>query len=244
MTLTTVDSIVRRALMEMGRTIHWYVFALGYALDEIKGLSTSGQMPALKSVVLQVGQFNEVDLPDDYVTYVKVGILNGIYVLPGIENPAIAIHPNINQSGQQIPFPSPATSSTDYPNSTFIEDYEGAYAGGVFNASDGTRRFEFREAIDRGQIQFSTFVAEGTSVVLEYIGYDTGNASSLVHPAFERPIIDYIKWNMNSKSLTESRLLRDEYYLSRRKSYRVMSGLTKELLVEFARKFRSPTIVR
>lgn len=208
MILSTLDTIVRRGLLEQNLPIHYYFEYLVHSSTCIRELSFD-TLKIVNTVSLPVNEYGGVDLPPDFVDDVAVCLPSGIALqpLPHQENiNPIRVH-NSTSGAFQVPGVSSNRSGTD--DSFFwgsagwlwywnVNDF-GEPTGRFFGATGGTQR-GYKVIKERRQIQMS-FDYSGQSIVLQYIsdGQSIDNATQIDTQAIQT-IRAWQEWKFSKNS--------------------------------------------
>lgn len=237
----TIDAVVRSALMTCRQTIHMYVPFLHHALRCTKELKL-GVLQITKSVRLTVDAYGEIDLPTDYVDWVRVGYERGPYVVALGEKRTVNRLAYLDSNGDQQRYPQPYTNIPDrvygwYPVNHY-NDYR-EHTGKFYGSNDSYRGDVFQIIIERGKIHVGREFDEGDTIVLEYVYFDSTSTQSLVSHYAGDCIEKYIvmKWLQHSKTSNqyEIELARRDYYNAYRKLISRMNPITKEMLLRLSR---------
>jgi hypothetical protein len=212
-----------------------------YALRGIREMGFD-LLQRVRSIKLSAGTNNTVDLPDDFVSLVKVGIVgsDGLVHVFG-ENK------NINYS--QAYRTDAAGNSIDSDGDGVFDrvDSKGSVAtGGVFGADDfivfsnyiyqnnigqiyglggGFYEGEYRLNLDQNRIEFSSN-SSVNEIVIEYIA-DEARRSYIYYKIIERK---------SSVPMAEKARARSEYYNERRKANARLKAFSKEEALKTIRK--------
>jgi len=227
--LTTIDIIVRRALLENNLPIHYYCEFLFHAATCLRELNFD-TLQIVNTANLPVGDYGEVNLPDDFVDDITVCVPNGagIFPLPKQDwlNP-IRIHDV--DSGEFVTYP-PTDAGTNGLTTFYglpmgwsyyrnVDSY-GMYTGRRFGAHGGTVQ-GYKVVKERRQIQMTeAFI--GSNVVVQYIsdGQSVDAASQIDYLAFST-IRSYQDWkrsgNANNDNSPEGRAFYNQKRLLRAK---------------------------
>jgi len=234
MIYTTIDIIVRRALLENSYPIHWYSEYLFHASTCLRELNIE-VLRIINTRTLPVNSDGSVDLPDDFQDDVMLSFNAGALLKPIPHRDSInptRVHSattgafeqqptttTLSQGGLYFPF----VGRTWYWN---ISDY-GEPTGRLFG-SDGENPNGYKVIKERGQIQlYGEFT--GGNVVLQYIsdGQSLDNASMVDNMAFAT-VQAYINWkrtpNASNEFSPEGRL----FYNTKRKLRGRMNNLTPD----------------
>lgn len=230
--MITLDSIVRSALIQKNLSMHFYVRFMSWAIDAMRDIELDA-IGGIKSVTLKIDNLAQVKIPSNFVDWVRVGQLNGQYVVNmGVTN-RFSRQLKL-ENGVITPYGKP-------PNSTNLSDFNypfwdtwynehGEALGQVYGGS-GTRDDEFMFIPERGVIQLNSNYKEGDEIVLDYI-YSSQCADSYVHRYAEGAIQAYVeyKYVMHTPRQTvyERNSAREEYYNQVRALYARLNNLTPE----------------
>lgn len=203
-----LDKVVREFLIESGRTEHRYGQALQFGISCLRELEfdVTGS-PTIKN--LTVNDNDTVDLPDDYVNYVRIGYYDiyGRFKQLGV-NEDIGLNRTLTDCGTRgkrtavddtreaddiwIPYPLEYYAE-HYRNGEDIGRYYGA--GGGNNARGG-----FRIDKSYSQIQLENYRG-GDTLVLEYIAdLNKSEGNFDVHPFAVETVKSWIDWKMNASN--------------------------------------------
>lgn len=224
MLISNLDTIVRRGLLEDGLPIHWYSEFLYHGASCIRELSFDS-LQIINAANLPVGDYGEINWPDDYVDDVSVCIpISGeLSALPKQDwITPLRIHDTT--SGAFVPYTT--TPSTDEADNTFF-GFPGAWSyywqvndfgeptGGFYGANGGTRQ-GYKVIRERRQLQLTdNFI--GSNVVLLYIsdGQNADSASQVDVMAFA-VIRAYTEWKRSPNRDNENSPEGRTFYNQRR----------------------------
>ena len=242
--MVSLNSIVRRELFHKQLPIHWYVDFMSSAVHCARELHLDS-LRQVKTVEIDLNSYKAIELPSDFIDWVKVGYKRGQYVIPISQNVNLNMDYNFETGEDEIPFPTVgvevpfATDYGDYPNiNSNGEDTGGEYGYQV--VKDG-----FVYVRERGEIQFDS-ATQLTSVVLVYIS--NGDPSTVtssttdmyVHEYAVASIRAYIDWQYQKNTIGIGRLnvqnARVEYYNQLRILRGRMNSMTKEDILSLSRK--------
>lgn len=211
MTLTTLDSIVRRGLLESGLPIHYYFEYLIHSASCLRELSFD-TLKIINTVSLPVNEYGAVDLPDDFVDDVAVCLPSGTTLMPLPKQDNINPMRVHNATTGAYEYPSlnnnPAGVNEDFFWGSAgwlwywnINDY-GEPTGRFFGATGGTAR-GYKVIKERRQIQMS-FDYSGSSIILQYIsdGQSVDNATQ-VDPQAIQCIRAWQEWKRSPNANNE-----------------------------------------
>ncbi len=187
-----VDSIIRQVLLEKNLSMHFYIRLLSWGLDCLKELELD-TIGKVKTAELTVDEFGRVKLPCDYVDWVRVGTVSGQHVLRMGETDTYARQ--LRQvDGVYTPYGDAEFTSEYIWSSPYVQDWfdkNGEFRGRGFGGN-GTRTDTFM-VLD-GEMQVNNNYSTGDVITLDYIGYDTANASSYVPKYAESTIRSYMEY--------------------------------------------------
>lgn len=234
MTLTTLDSITRRGLLEAGLPIHYYFEYLLHGATCLRELSFD-TLKIVNTVALPINEYGSADLPDDFVDDVAVCLPGGAVLQPLPHqdwiNPMRFVNPqtaqyemanyNTNSAGADSNFFWGSAGWLWYWN---VNDF-GEPTGRFFGATGGTKR-GYKIVKERRQIQMTPDYS-GYSIILQYIsdGQNINNATQIDTQAIQA-IRAWQEWkkspNANNEYSPEAMA-----FWNRKKTLRArLSGLT------------------
>lgn len=200
----TVDQIVRSALIDLGNiSLHHYPRFLNWALDCVQDWNMDSAKE-VKTVKLTMNDIKQVELPRDFVDWVKVGIQCGDRIkIMGVREDMNRLH-NTDDCGNPKPFDNcNCTANTLPPDYTlfggyYFFDYRndyGEFTGGLYGYGGGYNQNGYFQ-VDRtnGVLQFTSDV-NNTNIYLEYIstGFNP-NQQSVVNQYARKCIKWYVHW--------------------------------------------------
>lgn len=239
MTYTSLDSIVRKFLIDNGYPIHWYMQTLSNAVEVLREL----HFDVLKSVnttLITINDYHAADLPDDYVDFTKVGVKTGQFVRPLVQRESINRLTNI-VNNEKADYPGGEGANGVYyaggaPGFGFywgtnVWNQYGENTGREYGLGAGEQTDTYKVIPERNQIQFHQSFRVGQQIVLEYITDGTScNTATMVDPYAQACIKAFCLWKMaeqnRSKTLGERQLLKQEYDLQYRRLRSRKNGLT------------------
>lgn len=241
MKTASIDSIVRNYLFDKELPIHYYVRCLNYALNCAQELSYD-TLPTIKSAKLQINEFGEATIPDDYVDYIKVGVEFGQYIVPLIYRPSINRLPNLNDQDVQIPYPEEG-SQEDFGLSEIwnyaISDSSG-YGYSIYGVGHGVESDVFNVIPERNVFQVYSGSTNGSYIHLQYLGFDETTATSTISKYAESTIKAYINWQMAERvdrtPVSEKMRLSKAYYNQLRILRGRLNPLDKETILRIIRR--------
>lgn len=248
MTFTTLDNIVRDFIMRRGYTIHWYVPFMVYAKAALRELSFD-DLKCINTVLLPVGSYNEVDLPNDYMDYTLVAVKSGQNIKPLVEtdsiNPLIARDANFDPT-TYANIAANTTNQIFYGNiypfywNTVTWNNWGEPTGRLYGIGAGVQDDVFSVFPERNQIQLTEHLSVD-KIVLQYISNGmSSDAATKITPYAYETISAYISYQMKENTRTystaEAQLAKQEYIDQRLILRARMSDLTTERLKRLIQK--------
>lgn len=250
----TIDKIVRQALIAMGeQSLHKYPRCLQFAMECFKDFQMDSAQD-VKTVRLTMNDVKQIELPLDFVDWVKVGIVCGDRIkIMGVCDtlPILTVRDDcgvLQPYTADIPanvIPNNWISYGGYSFFGFNEVNEwGELLGAVYGIGGGYTDVGYfrvlRNQGDHGVLQFNSDV-NTTDVYLEYIsnGFDP-KAESIVNSYAEKCIQFYIHWRVsqhkNGAASRDAQAWERQYYNELRKSRIRISGLDVRQVLELSRK--------
>lgn len=250
---TTLDKIVRSSLIAMGEeSLHKYARCLQFAMECFKDFHMDSAND-VKTVRLTMNAVKQVELPLDFVDWVKVGIVIGdrIKVMGVCETLPILTERDscgeLQPYGSSVPanfIPFNSISFGGYYFMNYTNEW-GELLGGVYGIGGGyTDEGYFRvlrNQGDHGLLQFNSDV-NTTDVYMEYIsnGFDP-KAESIINSYAEKCIQFYVHWRVsqhkNGAASGDAQAWERQYYNELRKARIRVSGLTTRDVLEISRKY-------
>lgn len=184
MILTTLDTIVRRGLLEANLPMHYYFEYLVHGSTCLRELSFD-TLKIVNTVQLPVNDYGAVDLPDDFVDDVSVGYFGNGVLQPLPHQDFISPLRQWSTTTGQFTQPQIPTNGVVPNNYNNVNSGSDLFLGGLgifwfWNVSDfgeptgrffgatGGTQFGYKVIKERRQIQMSVGY-ERTSIVLQYI---------------------------------------------------------------------------
>lgn len=248
----TLDKIVRQALIANGEeSLHKYSRYLLFAMECFKDFQMDSAQD-VKTIKLTMNDVKQVELPLDFIDWVKVGIVCGdrIKVMGTCDTlPILTQRDNCGNlqpyssdvPANDIPFDSLAYGGYYFFNYT---NEWGELIGGLYGIGGGYTDVGYfrvlRNQGDHGVLQFNSEV-NNTDVYLEYIsnGFDP-KAESIVNAYAEKCIQFYIHWRVSQHkhgvASGDAKGWEFQYYNELRKSRIRISGLTIRDVLELSRR--------
>lgn len=200
MTLTTIDVIVRRWLLEKGLPIHYYSEGLYHASSCLREL-TFDSLQIINTLRLPINDYFAVDLPEDFVDDVMVGVPVGGQYQPVAKLNSLSplrlatdegAYTTAGESGQNVE--TIAVGFLPYALWYYNFNEYGEPTGRFFGAGGGAMQNGYKVVRERGQIQLTeSFTSE--DVLLMYISDGQSvTAASQVDPRAFSTIQSWISW--------------------------------------------------
>jgi hypothetical protein len=239
---TTIDSLVRAALMSHGLTMHYYVTFLHFALQGLREISfdTVGKIATVK---LTVNSFKEAPLPPDYIDWVKVGWLRGRNLIPMGSNSTYVRAINTNSEGQQIAYPSGTgaviAASTYDPFAQYHLSPYGEDLGRIYGLGGGSRNDIFQIVPERNIVLLGDMFDANDSIYMEYLAAGNySDAEALFHPYAESTLEAFIRFRyaeQRTSRLADVARAEKDFYNQYRMLRARLNGLSKEDMLRLSR---------
>tara|TARA_R100000388_G_C7228370_1_gene153118 strand:+ start:11 stop:835 length:825 start_codon:yes stop_codon:yes gene_type:complete len=229
----------------------------------LRGVRDMGfdMLKVVRSIKLPVESNNTVTLPDDYVSWTKIGTVgdDGIVYVMG-ENKNINMsqkYSEINDknydtdgdglleredSRSATSGGSPLADSgiTDGMNSYLFRNYiHGSDAGGLYGVGGGHYYGEFRINNDQNRVELKV-KNDIKEIVMEYVADEARSSNPRVHIFAEEALRAYIYYKLIERKSSvpggEKQRARAEYYNERRLANSRINSFTKEELLKTIRK--------
>lgn len=252
-------------------------FALGVDIDDyvghisdntirtlaLRGIREMGFdiLKTVSSIKLPVASNSTVELPDDYVDWIKIGVVgeNGIvYALGENKNlnysqkyltDAFGNNVDSDNDGVYDRVDSKSATASGSPSVDLIDGafdsyifrnyaLDGSY-GALYGVGGGHMYGDFRINLDQNRIELSTNSGI-TEVVIEYVRDEARSANPSVHVYAEQALMAYIYYKAverkSSVPANEKARARSEYYNEYRKANARMNSITKDEILRTIRK--------
>lgn len=240
-----LDSVIRELMLEMGENNeNKYARMLQHGISGLREFNfdlAQGSNGVPTSVILPVNDNLTVNLPADYINYVRIGILDnlGNLLQLGLNNDmrhagatnACGNPVNYKQSTvpnvNTITYPALEEGGGSLGQGTLVSAFltwdgyadnfrNGELTGRFFGIGGGTNPYGYyRIDMEKGQILLGSVGA--CEIFLEYLSdLQLINGEYFVHPYMVEALKCYIYWKMNSRNERKSGLVkqesRHEYY--------------------------------
>jgi hypothetical protein len=239
MNFATIDSIVRRRLLETGYPIHYYFEYLVHAATCFRELNID-TLKIIKTVKLPVSSYFSVDLPVDFVDDLGLAIPAGQLLQSVPKRSDLTPLRNQDSDGAFAPY----SADTEDENAGFgvpafnwfwsVSDW-GEPTGRFFGAGGGAKQNGYAVFKERRQIQLTeTFTSD--EVVLMYIsdGQSVDNAAKVDMLAWSA-INAYIAWKSSPSRDIKDSLEAATFYNERRLLRARLNDLTKTDILNILR---------
>lgn len=221
MAYKTLDNIVRNVMVDIGeQSLNRYQTYLQFAIRGFRELNLHASNTT-KIAYLTIQSNKAVNLPTDYVKYVKIGVcVNGRVVMLGLDD-SLCINHDYSDCGDPLELAMNPQTATDalagYAYGYYFLDHfhNGQYVGGLYGLGggyNGKGYFRVNEAMN--QIQLSSEVPS-TEIVLEYIsdGLSPDGSASIPVQAVEC-MIAWVHWKRtqhNPKMQAQAEAMRRDF---------------------------------
>lgn len=223
MAFKNLDYIVRTVLSSTGeQSLDKYQQLLQFAVRGFRELNLQCSTVA-KIKYIEMLDNKAIDLPMDYVKYLKIGIvINGHVVILG-SDPTLALNEDYSACGDPLEIAMNSDRNTDLSFLNFgywwsNGFHNGQYVGGIYGLGGGYNKYGyFRVNEERNQIQFTSNIPT-SSIILEYIsdGLNPDGTASVPTQATEC-LIAYVMWKIKqykrNTPLGEVKMAFDNYVM-------------------------------
>lgn len=226
-----------------------------YALRGIREMGFD-LLQRVRSIKLTAGSNNTVELPDDFVDLIKVGIVGSdglVHVFGENKNINISQKYKTDAAGNSIDSDGDgvfdredskggAVTSGVFGSDDFIVFSNYIYQnniGQIYGLGGGFYEGEYRLNLDQNRIELSS--GSGSSeIVIEYIADEARSINPTVHIQAEEALRAYIYYRVverkSSVPMAEKSRARIEYYNERRKANSRLKAFSKEEALKTIRK--------
>ena len=241
----TIDSIVKSALGDKEESNHLYLKYLRLALKGYKEFNFDYALES-KKVLLDVLPYNAVNLPCDYVDYIKIGFPLGdrmVSLVPSNDLNEI----NLFEDGEEVANPIVSEVERDYDDIHLQDGYwygmyynnAGEHLGRKFGKGGGSPGPYFTVMKEKEQIQFSSDIC-ADKVYLEYITNGlNASGGTLVHQYAAATLESYIHWRLahhKQPNSGEAAALKVDYQEQLRRYKARVNPLTTAIIKDIANK--------
>lgn len=258
--LVTIDEIVNDYVLTMGSDDFGAdvsdTLVRNYALRGLRDLGFD-ILKVVKSIKLPVTTANNsVELPDDFVDLVKIGVVGSdglLYVFGQNKNINASMQYVLDSSSQPIDsdndgiydresakvVPAPTSAERGYESYMFRNYLLETTYGALYGLGGGNYSGEYRMNSEQNRIELSTSDSIGY-VVIEYIADEARSVNPSVHIYAENALRSYIYYRLierkTSVPLGEKARARQEYYNERRLANSRLNAVSKEEILKTIRK--------
>lgn len=200
MKLVTLDYIVRNVIVSLEESsLRRYQTYLAYVIRGFRELNINGySVPKIKHFSMLPNK--AINLPSDYVKYVKIGIcVNGRVVTLGVDD-SLCLNENYNECGDPLDIAIANVNNETYPfffyGYPFLSHYQNnQYVDGYFGMGGGfNSRGYYRVNAEKNQIQFASIVPD-SEIVVEYISDGLNpDGTAAVPVAATEYLINFCHW--------------------------------------------------
>jgi hypothetical protein len=238
---TSIDTIVKSLLLKEGKPVHYYYQYLHFAVAGLKEISVT-TIGKVNSVELTVSDYKAVQLPCDYVDWIKVGYKAGERIRPLIYDKGLNHLYNYDSSNQKIPYDTSNTLDGTIEDG-YLSVEQSFYDTPDFGIRTDRLDYNFCVMKERGEIQLSADYPYET-VILQYIdGGASGDAATEVEPLAQDAIEKYILWQkaVHSRISEGEKAQAERRYIRAIKMLRAQtSDLTRDEIVHAVRSGYGP----
>jgi hypothetical protein len=237
-----IRDLSRQALYEMEEQgTHKLQRAIYYALQCVKKLSFV-TLTEPKTVRLKVNDNKSIDLPPDYINYIKIGVQvntdKGPRVLTFALNEQLPLASHTDECGNPLRTLGSICDHEDAGGYWYNNYQQGSNVGRIFGYGGGQSHvgtFTVDREFDR--ITFSSELALDY-VYMEYITNGINpNGNTYVHALYEFPLIAYIIWKL-TKIPGERQKKENEYFRELRDMKKVKLAFSvKEYLLSTRKRY-------
>lgn len=244
MTVVSLDSIVKNILLKRGYSLHWYLDFLIPAKDCLRELSFDLPMQTARYKCLPLNDNHAIEIPNDYVDWAKLSYRVGEYLRPLVEDNALDLVPNFDDTFAIQPYNTGIASDPTNP-SLFYLGYASPYWWGTNWNSFGEnmgRQFggvtsyndTFKVNKSRNEIKINENL-DVSEIVLEYIGNGLDGDSATHIDAYAQMTIEmFAMWQFylhnRTYSPSEAELMEQKYIREREVLTARFSDLTIDRL--------------
>ncbi len=251
MVRTTLDSCVRAYLNEKDESSpHQYARMVAIAKSGLKEMNLD-IASTTKVIEMDVDQNSlTAPLPNDYITYKRIGMCVNGRIIPLGYNPLLCIDRtytdcgNIQPPCSTNPTEEQNSNNTVYdsqlPYTTPLHFRNGDNLGAFFGIGGGNNSLGYYRIVEEyGEIQFANLTNK-YPVVLEYLAdIEKQGADYSIHPFLVEAVKAWMGWatirNKDGMAQSEIFVKRKEYYNQRRLAAQRYSGFTLDEAYQYSR---------
>lgn len=256
--LVTIDQVVNDFVLTMDGDDYVNnpsdVIIRNFALRGIREMGFD-MMKRVRSIKLSVNSNDTVDLPDDFVSLVKIGVVGSdgiVYVLGENKNINYSQKYDSDAAGNFIDsdgdgvFDRVESKTGGSGTGIFGDDDYVVFSnyiyqnnvGQIYGLGGGFYQGQYRLNEDQNRIEISG--TEASEFVIEYIADEARSVSPTVHVEAEEALRSYIYYRLierkSSVPLGEKSRARQEYYNERRKANARLKAFSAEEALKTIRK--------
>lgn len=204
MRVVSLNHITRSVLSQKRRPIHYYYRNLKWGADCLRELIFD-TLQITNTVRLPLNEFNEAEIPADYIDWCTVGVQAGQWIRPLIQKNTLNSMENIDPSdGSQIVYPEITDETNEYGLPVqwwgINTNTRGENTGGYFGIGAGSEPDTFTIVEERNVIKVNQRVTDG-KIVFQYISDGSfSNAATLVPSYAQKTIEAYMDWQHKETS--------------------------------------------
>lgn len=218
---SSLDSLVRKAVYDQNRSIHYYLPFLSWALECLSemNLDIDGQV---KTVELSVDDLGLAKLPCNYIDWVRVGTKNKEYFNQFYST---------NTFSNSLPMTDGVVTSPGLPavdtdffsgfNSYFYDFVSQNYEnlGRLYGLGEATSSDSFQVMPELKAIRTS-LVSSGGTLEMDYLTWEPVSASTEVHKYAESSILAFMKYKWEERQKNRNALHYRRMYGNELRKYR------------------------
>tara|TARA_R110002167_G_scaffold257966_3_gene464477 strand:+ start:207 stop:1010 length:804 start_codon:yes stop_codon:yes gene_type:complete len=222
----------------------------------LRGIREMGfdMLKRVRSLKLSVGANNTVELPEDFVDYIKIGTTGSdglVYVFGENKNINYSQKYSVDAAGNKIDSDGDGvydrvddktaltTSTTGEESYVFRNYLHDTTEGRLYGAGGGQYSGEFRINYDQNRIEIGTGQSV-SNIVIEYIADEARSMNPSIHIYADSALRAYVYYKLIERKSTvpmnEKMRARTEYYNERRIANARLKSFTKEEAFKTIRK--------
>jgi hypothetical protein len=228
----SVEEVIQNLLIEEGKSSeHEYLRYFNLAMSGLKELNFD-TVRQVKSIELEIDHKNTVNLPTDYVSYLRIATTNsnGELNYLGARDRINLVHGTTSTNVED------KTQHPVFTDNTPGDGLWGRYGQGGGNNANGY----YRENFEEETIEFSSVTGR---VIIEYISDGSSDLEGdqiKIHSFAEEALKSYIYWKSiyrkRAVNMNEKMLAKKEYYNQKRLARARMQSFNKQEAMQTTRK--------
>ena len=250
MRTVSLNAITRSALFQKRKPVHYYARFLKWHSDCLRELLFD-TIQITNTVRIPLDDFNEAELPADYVDFCSIGVQAGQWIRPLIQKDTL--NPMINfdtDDGSQIIYPEITDETNEFGLPVqwwgINTNTRGENTGGYYGIGAGSEPDTYTIVEERNVIKVNQRVAD-TKIVLRYISDGSfTNAATQITPYAQKTIEAYGDWQYKATSKSfgaGDAQLAKRYFDRQHEILRARKNdLTPELLIRIINRHRKASI--